>query len=57
LLGKWGWLSPAIAGKIVAAIIRLLLMCHPDIFSDNGMSNTWRDKFLDRPYDPKLGHG
>jgi hypothetical protein len=29
----------------------------PDIFSGNGVSNTWREKVLDRPCDHKLGHG
>jgi hypothetical protein len=49
--------SPAISGRMGAAFIRLLLMCHPDIFSGDGVSNTWRDKFSGRTYDPKLGHG
>ncbi len=41
--------SPAISGRMGAAFIRLQLMCHPDIFSGSGVSNTWRDKFLGRP--------
>jgi hypothetical protein len=31
--------SPAIAGRMGAAFILLLLMCHPDIFSGNGVSH------------------
>lgn len=50
--------SPAIAGRMGAAFIRLLLRHYPKIYSGTArISNTWWDRFNGRPYDPKLGHG
>jgi hypothetical protein len=48
---------PAVAGRMGAAFMRLVRTRRPDLFQGTGSSNTWRDGFLYKGFDPKLGHG
>jgi hypothetical protein len=49
--------SPAIAGPIGAAILRLLLARSPAKFSGQGSPNIWWTGFRFLGYDPNLGYG
>jgi hypothetical protein len=37
--------------------MRLIRERRPDLFNEQGVSNTWRDGFQYKEFDPKLGHG
>jgi len=49
--------SPAVAGRMGSAFIRLMQELAPEIFLGECKSNTWRDSFSGSTYNPKLGHG
>ena len=48
---------PAIAGRVGAAFMRLIRARHQEISHGQSASNTWRDGFHYKEFDPKLGQG